>query len=174
MAQADFRDAQQRYEDSAEIYRKLVIRPDLTDIRRAIVLNNLSFLLALTDSAGAGDLDAMKLVEEAVNILGPTTDILDTRAVVLMAKGDYKKSIDDLEFSVKNTPTAAKYFHKAQAHLGAGDDKAALEAWQRAEELGLTRDGLNRLEHHRYDELKQRIDAVRTSSEAVTHAEPAR
>ncbi|MCI0492415.1 MAG: tetratricopeptide repeat protein, partial [Planctomycetes bacterium] len=173
MAQADFRDAQQRYEDSAEIYRKLVNRPDLTDIRRAIVLNNMSYLLALTDSAGASDLDAMKLVEEAVDILGPTTDILDTRAVVHMAKGDYKKAIDDLEFSVKDTPTAAKYFHKAQAHLGAGDNKAALEAWQRAEELGLTRDGLNRLEHQRYDELKQRIDTVRTSSGAVTHAEPA-
>ena len=174
MAQADFLDAQKRYEDAVEVYRKLLSRPDLVGFRRAVVLNNLSYLLALAGSSGADDIDPLKLVEEASSILGPTADILDTRAVVLTANGKFPQAIQDLELSVTDNPTASKYFHKVQAHLGAGQNKAALESWDRAEQLGLTREGLNRLEHERYDEVKKQIEAIRTGSGAVTRAEPLR
>jgi cellulose synthase operon protein C len=174
MARADFFDAQARYEDAAEIYRKLLDRRDLAGVRRAIVLNNLSYLVALAGSDGAGDIDPLALVEEAASILGPTADILDTQAVVLMAQRRYKEAIRDLELSVTDNPTASKYFHKAQAHLGARENNAALEAWDRAVELGLTREEMNRLEHERYDEIEQQIKAIRAGSGAVTRSEPLR
>ena len=44
--QAEMYDLQKKYEESAGVYRKLLARNDLVDDRRAIVLNNLAFLLA--------------------------------------------------------------------------------------------------------------------------------
>ena len=53
MYKADFFDIQRRYDEAAAIYRKLLERNELTGLRRAIVLNNLAFLLALEESAAA-------------------------------------------------------------------------------------------------------------------------
>jgi tetratricopeptide (TPR) repeat protein len=172
MIQADLYDLQKRYDEAAELYRKLLDRDDLVGLRRAVVLNNLAFLVALAGQSAASDVDAMALVDEAVKIMGPNSDILDTRAVVRIARKQYKQAAGDLELAVTDTPTDAKYFHKAQAHLLAGENRAAVEAWEKAEELGLTRDSLNRLEHDRYDQVKAKIDQIRGAS--VTQAQPRR
>jgi tetratricopeptide (TPR) repeat protein len=169
MDQADFYDIQKRYPDAAKVYRDLLKRPDLVDIRRAIVLNNLSFLVALDNSSATKDIDALKLVEEAKDILGPNSDILDTRAVVRISRKEYQQAIEDLELSVTDNPTASKYFHKAQAHLLAGQNRAAIEAWEKAEALGLNHDALNLMEIQLYDELKAKIAQIRGAS--VTQAE---
>jgi tetratricopeptide (TPR) repeat protein len=137
-----------------------------------VVLNNLAFLLALAGPSAASDVDPLKRVQEAAQIMGPNSDILDTRAVVLIARKQYKQAIHDLELAVTDNPTDAKYFHKAQAHLLAGENAAAVQAWEKAEELGLTRDSLNRMEHDRYEEVKAKINQIRGA--AVTQAEPRR
>jgi tetratricopeptide (TPR) repeat protein len=134
----------------------------LVDYRRAVVLNNLAFLLALdTSAAKSTSDDPLKLVEEAADILGPNSDILDTRAVVRVSQKDYQGAIRDLELAVTDGATASKYYHKAVAHLYAGENKAAAEAWQKAEELGLNRDSINRMEHDQYEELKKKVDQIR-------------
>jgi hypothetical protein len=56
--------------------------------------------------------------------------------------------------------------------LGAGENGAAVEAWEKAVELGLSRESLNRMEHDRYEELKAKIEQIRGAS--VTQAEPRR
>jgi tetratricopeptide (TPR) repeat protein len=170
--QADLYDLQKKYDEAAAVYRDLLKRNDLVGIRRAVVLNNLSYLLALEGSAAAADLDAMKLVQEAAQIMGPNSDILDTRAVVFISRNQFKQAIDDLNFSVTDGATASKYFHKARAHFGANQKSAAVDAWKKAEELGLNRDAINRMEHGLYDELKSKIDQIRGGS--VTQAEPLR
>jgi tetratricopeptide (TPR) repeat protein len=167
--EADLRDLQKRYDDAANIYRKLLDRSELTGIRRAVVLNNLSFLVALAGSDAAADVDPLKLVNEAAQIMGPNSDILDTRAVVLTSLGRYSQAIQDLELSVTDNPTASKYFHKADAHLRAGENKNAVEAWEKAEALNLGRDALNRMEFDRYAEMKGKIDQIRNAS--VTQAD---
>ncbi len=172
MLQADLRDLQTRYDDAAKIYLNLLSRNDLTGFRRAVVLNNVSFLVSLAESAAVTNVDPLKLVQEAAQIIGPNSDILDTRAVVYIAGKEYKKAIDDLTLSVTDNPTASKYFHKAQAHLLAGDNRAAIDAWEKAEELGLSRDSLNRMEFERYERMKSDIDRLRGAS--VTQAEPVR
>jgi tetratricopeptide (TPR) repeat protein len=169
MDQADFYDMQKRYDDAAGIYRKLLDRKDLEGLRRAIVLNNLAFLVALAGDKAATDKDPLKLVEEAVQIMGPNSDILDTRAVVHMAKGNYQAAIHDLELSVTDNPTASKYFHKSQAHLMAGQNSKAVEAWEKAEGLGLDLDEINLMEHELYAQLKTKIDQIRNAS--VTQAD---
>jgi tetratricopeptide (TPR) repeat protein len=169
MDQADFYDMQKRYDDSANVYRKLLERKDLTGLRRAIVLNNLSFLVALAGSKAGVDDDPMALVEEAADIMGPNSDILDTRAIVHISKGQYKDAVQDLELSVTDNPTASKYFHKAQAHLMAGQNRDAIDAWEKAEGFGLDLDEINLMEHEIYKELKTKIDRLRGSS--VTQAD---
>src|SRR5262249_41040252 len=154
MLQAEFADVRKQYDEAAQTYQKLLARKDLTGITRAIVLNNLAFLVTLADTGQKSGVDPMKLVQEAAQILGPTSDILDTRALIYISKGDYRKAIDDLELAVTDNPTPSKYFHKVLAHLGAGENKAALEAWDKAEQLGDIHNDLNRLEFGRFDETK--------------------
>ena len=113
---------------------------------------------------GTGSDDPLKLIQEATDIMGPNSDILDTRAVVLISQKQYEPAIQALELSVTDTPTASKYYHKAVAHLGAGENRAAVEAWQKAEELGLGRDSLNRMEYEQFDEMKKKIDKIRNPS----------
>jgi tetratricopeptide (TPR) repeat protein len=172
VTQADLYDLQKKYDEAAGVYRKLLARQDLKDIRRAVVLNNLAFLLALLDSSKTGGDDALNLVNEAASIMGPNSDILDTRAIVLISRKDYKGAIADLELVVTDNPTASKYYHKARAHYLAGENKAAVDAWVKAEALGLNKDALNRMEHEQYDDLKQKIDQLRKQS--VTQAEVTR
>jgi tetratricopeptide (TPR) repeat protein len=174
IAKADFFDIQKRYDESAATYRKLLPRNDLTGIRRAQALNNLAFLLALEDSAAADDVDPLKLVKEAADILGPNSDILDTRAMVWIARGQYKNAIADLELAVTDNPTAAKYYHLALAHLLARENREAVDAWERAEELDLSRDSLNRMEYEKYDETKAKIDQIRGGGASVTQSDTSR
>jgi tetratricopeptide (TPR) repeat protein len=162
--QADMFDLQKRYDDAAILYRKMLDRKDLVSVPRAVVLNNLAFLAALAEKSSATDIDPMKLVNEASDILGPSSDILDTRAIVFISRGQYKEAVADLELSVTDNPTASKYFHLAQAHLGAKESRAADEAWKKAEGLGLSRESLNRMEFDRYEKAKAQIDKIRGPS----------
>jgi tetratricopeptide (TPR) repeat protein len=169
LSQGDLYDLQTNYEKAADVYRKLLARNDLVGFRRAIVLNNLAFLLALDTTVKSSSDDLLKFVQEAEGIIGPNSDILDTRAVVFISQKDYKSAIRDLEFAVTDGPTASKYFHKAKAHLYDGQNKAAVEAWEKAEELGLSRDTINRMEIDEYEEMTKRIDQLRNKK--VTRAE---
>jgi tetratricopeptide (TPR) repeat protein len=166
LQQAELYDLQSRYQEAAAVYQKLLARQDVVGRGRAIVLNNLSYLLALEGESASTD--PMKLVEEAVRILGPTTDILDTRAVVRIARGDYEAAVADLELSVTDNPTESKYFHKAVAHLGAEQNSQAIESWDLAVEYGLTRDVINRLERERFDDTKAKIDRLRTANAGIS------
>ncbi len=60
-------DLQGRYPELEEIYMRLLKNPQVTGIQRALVLNNLAYLLAVQNKTG----DSRKYVEEAVGILGP-------------------------------------------------------------------------------------------------------
>lgn len=169
MLLAEFADVQKNYDEAAEIYKKLLARDDVSGITRAIVLNNLAFLVALADNADEAGVDPLQLIDKAIQILGPTADILDSRAVIYIAKGDYQKAIRDLDNSLTDNPTPAKYFHKAVAHLGAGENTAALKAWDEAHKLNKdTRSTLNRMEYEQYDRAKTQIEKVRSQSQSLT------
>jgi tetratricopeptide (TPR) repeat protein len=162
MLQAEFFDVTKKYDEAAKVYQKLLARNDVTGITRAIVLNNLAFLVALAGNEAEAGVDPLKLVQEAEGILGPTADILDTRAVVYITQGNYPKAIEDLNYAITDNPNAPKYFHKAVAHLGAGQNTAAVEAWNKAESLSDdVRSTLNRMEFDLYDKTKAKIEQLR-------------
>ena len=171
MLQAEFDDVKKDYDGAAGIYKKLLARKDVVGTTRAIVLNNMAFLVALADNEGATGVDPLELVQQAVQILGPTADVLDTRAVIYIAKGENQKAIDDLDNSLTENPTASKYFHKALAHLAAGQNSAALKAWDDAHKLeNDVRSTLNRMEFESYDRTKPKIEQIRSQSQKLTRA----
>ncbi len=171
MLQAEFDDLRKNYDQAADIYKKLLARKEVDGPTRAIVLNNLAYLVALADNADSAGVDPLKLVQQAAQILGPTADILDTEAVIYIAKGDNQKAIRDLDNSLTENPTASKYFHKALAHLAAGENSAAIKAWDDAHKLEKdVRSTLNRMEFDSYDRTKAKIEQIRSQNQKLTRA----
>ena len=160
LQQAELHDIGQQYEKATDIYRQLLTDGDLRGVGRAVVLNNLAYLLALTPSDDTEVSEARGYVNEAVNLLGPQTDILDTRAMIKIAAKQYEDAIDDLNLAVIDRPTAAKYFHKAIAHLMAGQNQQAANAWKKAVELGLTRESVSRLEKDQFDKVQAKLESL--------------
>jgi tetratricopeptide (TPR) repeat protein len=164
---------QNRYADSEAVYRRVLSR----EPRHVVALNNRAWLLAL--HAGRGE-EAMKLIRQAIDIVGPmpdlldtrasiypaldpgdharrqlVPDLLDTRAVVYLAAKQSGPAIQDLEDAIKNTPTASRYFHLAQAYELAGDLTKARKAFDRAEELDVAA-RLQPLEQKTYRALREK------------------
>lgn len=160
LQQAELYDINQQYEKAVEVYRQLLDENDLQGVGRAVVLNNLAYLLALAPSEEGGVDEARGYVNEAVNLLGPQTDILDTRAMIKIAAKQYEGAIDDLSLAVIDRPTATKYFHLAIAHLQAGQNQMAANAWKKAIDLGLTRESVSRLEKEQYDKIQAELESL--------------
>ena len=151
----------EKYQEARDTYLGLLERPGLSGVHRAVVLNNLAFLLASVDLA-PGDADrAEELVEEAIGILGPTTDILDTRGLVRLAQGRVDEAISDFELSVTDKPSAEKYFHLVEAYLAANRHQDAARAWANAEELQLSPAKLNGMRRPSYQSTKEKIENIR-------------
>lgn len=159
LQEAELLDLTHDYEKAADAYRKLLERKDLTGVGRAVVLNNLAYLLALSTSDPESVSEAQRYCAEAVEILGPGTEILDTRAVIAIADKRYDDAVEDLKLAVIDRPTAAKYFHLATAHLMAGQEEAAQAAWGEALERGLSRETVSRLEREQFDRVKRQLEA---------------
>jgi tetratricopeptide (TPR) repeat protein len=159
--QAESFEVQQRFDEAVTAYKALLARDDVPHLVRATALNNLAFLLAMKKE----ELDvALNLVNEAIEIIGPISDILDTRALVYIHRGEFDKAIADLRLAVKMDVTASKYFHLAEALLGAGDEQGALEAWKQAEARGISVEETVFIEQNDLRETKQKIDALRSKN----------
>ena len=158
---ADFNDLQGRFEESQQVYADLVPNKKLEGVLRATVLNNLAYLLAVKDNKGK---EALPYIEEAIALVGPISELMDTRGMVQLAIGDHKLAIADLKQSVGDGPSAVKFFHLAIALLKSEDEAGAAEAFQRAVLLGLKAEDVTALERAEYEELQTRFPAEPTAT----------
>lgn len=159
---AELLDLQQNYPDLEEHYKALLQNPDVVGQQRAIVLNNLAFLLAVQNRAG----ESQKLIDEAIQIFGPTSDLLDTRALVEMSNKQAKQAIADLDLATVDHPTGLKYFHLAQAHLLNKDSQAATEAMKKAlDTYKLDRKELAPAEQPKFDALLAELGLKQSQAE---------
>jgi tetratricopeptide (TPR) repeat protein len=127
---------------------------------RATALNNLAFILAL-QSKKPEDLQlALESVNKAIEITGTISDILDTRALVYMAGGQFEKATEDMRLSVMVSPTPSKYYHLAMAELGAGNEAGARAAWQRAEAEGIAPEKVSELERNQLQEFTKKMQTL--------------
>jgi tetratricopeptide (TPR) repeat protein len=159
---AELYDLQGRYPEVVQIYRNLLKDPAANGHQKAIVKNNLAFVLAITSNAPGIAAESLKLTSEAIPVLGPNSDLLDTRALGYLASGDVKKALGDFRDAVMDAPSsplsASKYFHLAQAEKRANNIENAREALNKAQTLKLDVNRLTPLERQNYkrlaDELK--------------------
>jgi tetratricopeptide (TPR) repeat protein len=158
--EAEMLEVQEKFDESIAAYNKLLARDDVPKIVRATALNNLAFILAL-QSKRPEDLElALRSSNQAVEILGPLSDILDTRALVYIASNHFEDAVADMRLSVMVSPTPSKYYHLAVAELGAGNEAAAKAAWARAKADGIGPDKVSQLERAALDGFSRKMDGL--------------
>ena len=151
---ADLRDIQKNADEAEKLYRSILKLDGVEGRQRGMILNNLSFLLGLKKN----DLpEALKMADEAIELFGPTSDMLDTRAVILLGMKDADAAIADLKLAVVGRPTPSKFFHLTQAYLQKENEAEAKKAWEKAVELGLSEQELSTMEATAYKKLKAKF-----------------
>ena len=136
--------------DKAEaVYRKLLARNDLDPTFRAGIGNNLAFIL----STQRKNIDeAVKLIEAAMTVYGPSSDLLDTRGVVYLAAGKPDKAVSDFKEAVL-VPSAMKWVHMAFAQRELKMTPALALSLRKAQDMDLKRQDLYESEWTRYEKL---------------------
>jgi tetratricopeptide (TPR) repeat protein len=129
LQQSELRHLQGRYDELPGLYRAFLERDDTTSREKALIWNNLAFVLA---ASGADPKEADALVAKAIGVLGPSAELLDTRAVVHLANGRPEEAIDDLKVALADSPSGVVYFHLAMAQDAAGDRQGATESLRAA------------------------------------------
>jgi tetratricopeptide (TPR) repeat protein len=151
---AELYDLRGQYDELERVYREMLADPKITGQPRAIVLNNLAFHQAARGISG----DGKDLIAQAIGILGPTSDLLDTRALVFLSHGETQPAIQDLVVALSDQPTGSKYFHLAQAYDLAGEAQPASDALRKAiDDFGLKPAELTVLEVPKLDQLKTKL-----------------
>ena len=113
-------------------------------------MNNLAELLALQ---GKSLDEAMTLVQTAIDSMGRQPSLLDTRAMVHLARGEFERAVEDMQAVVAEAPRANRYFHLARVSAAAGRRAAAVEALRKAQELAVDVRQLHPLEREPYRRL---------------------
>ncbi len=161
LLQAELLETQAKYKESVAKYDIVLKRDDVPRMMRAAAMNNLGFLLTLLNERTE---EAEELINQALEVYGPVDDILDTRAVVRMARKDYDAAVEDMSLATSLSSDPVKFYHFAQANLLAGNDQAALKAWEQAQKLGFTKEKLPVLERPNFDQVKGEIEGLRTQN----------
>ncbi|MEO2048885.1 MAG: tetratricopeptide repeat protein [Pirellulales bacterium] len=161
LVEAQLLEFRERYEQSIQAYQKVLSHGDTSSLVRAMAMNNISFLWAIL---GQQLEEAADYIAQAEEVFGPIADILDTRGVIEIARQRYDAAIEHLQLSLQVDPSESKYFHLAQAHMGAGDSRAAIGAWDQAIELGLSIEKLAPLEREKFQEMAKKIESLRSTS----------
>ncbi|WP_197530383.1 tetratricopeptide repeat protein [Bythopirellula polymerisocia] len=161
LLKAEALEVQGKQDESIAFYEKILKRDDLPSLLRAAAKNNLGFLLASTDQR----LDeAQEMINQAMEVYGPSEDILDTRAVVRIAGKNYDGAVEDMELATSLSRDPLKFYHSALANLLAGNDQVALKSWDRAKKLGITKDKLPLSEQPDFERIKGQIEGLRTQN----------
>ncbi len=158
---AEFLEVTQNIEESIKIYDELLDRDDLNPITNATISNNLGYLLAIS---GKRLQDATDLIEQAMSIIGPVDDMLDSRAVVRIAREEYDLAVEDLQFATSVSQDPVKYYHLARALLLSGNEQAALKAWEQAQQRGFAKELLYILEFDSFVETEKEFEKLQSQN----------
>jgi tetratricopeptide (TPR) repeat protein len=149
MLLGDIREIRGELDLAEKEYRRVLARTDLPPQLRAAISNNLAFILS---TQNRNTEEALKLVDDSMKVIGPSSDLLDTRGVVYLAAGRHQEALQDFQEAIL-VPTAMKWVHMAFAQKALGDDEAARGSLKKAQELDLKREDLYADEWTRYQRL---------------------
>lgn len=159
---AELQTLMRRKDEAERIYRRLLADRSLSATQAAIVANNLAFHLAKPATAT----EAGTLIDKAIAELGPLPDLLDTRGLVQLAKGEPAAAVADLREAIL-VPSAAKYLHLAAAELAAGDESAARRALESARRQKLSSQRLSAEDAELLKLLEEKFGAEAVSTAAA-------
>jgi tetratricopeptide (TPR) repeat protein len=155
MEYANFLSAAGQDDKAAAIYRDVLKRSDLTAVYKAETLNNLAFVLA---GQRKNLPEALDLVNQSAKILGPKSDVLDTRGMIYLTMEKYPEAVADFSEAVLVLhPTAVKFLHLAMAQDLAKNRDAARSAFQKAKEKRLDSAALSKIEQGFNEQLTKDI-----------------
>jgi tetratricopeptide (TPR) repeat protein len=154
---ADLRDYQGRYDQAEAVYRQILAR----NPENPTALNNLAWLMALR-GVRPGD-DPRGYIDQAIRVHGPGAELLDTRAVVLLARGDANGAIAELKRALDESASDRFYFHLAQAQAAKGDREAARRSLEEARSAGFKESSLHPLERPGYERLLEQLEGTPTA-----------
>ena len=147
IALSSLNEHRQQYDKAIANYREILAK-DPRDYR---AMNNLAVDLVRS----GGDLnEALDLVNRAIGICGPQAAVLDSRAMVLIARQENDKALVDLDTAVSNEGTPELYFHQAWALSNLDRKPEAADALKTAVSKGLDAKALSSYEKPVYDRLK--------------------
>jgi Tfp pilus assembly protein PilF len=145
--------------EAEKLYREVFKRSETRPFDRAVVANNLSYLLAIQ---GKDLNDAMRFAKISMDFMGPQSDVLDTRGLIYLAQGNAKQAVADLTDatlgpSANDSNRAGKLFHLALAYAANKEDVKAREALKKASDLKFNPDDLSPVERAKYDALVKQL-----------------
>jgi tetratricopeptide (TPR) repeat protein len=143
---ADLMELQGKHLEVEKLCRE-VLRENDTNL---VALNNLAWLLGQNAVQGA---EALTLIERAIEKHGPRPELLDTRAIILLNKGDVDHALRDLERVVNEAPTPLRLFHLSRAYERARNATSTLAMLRQANEQGLTLQQLHPAEQTEYQRM---------------------
>jgi tetratricopeptide (TPR) repeat protein len=147
---ANLHDFQGRYAEAIDLYRKVLTQ----DPYNPMALNNLAWLLALKEGKTA---DALGLINQAIEKMGPGPSLLDTRGVIYLTMGKPDRALEDLIQANGDLPSPANCFHLAEAYQVSKDSAAAKNAFVHGRQLGMKSDRLHPLERTEYARLAKEL-----------------
>ncbi len=158
MAMADVCCRRSRYADAEDLYRE-VIQKNSDDTNAMI---SLATLLA---RQGIQLDKSLKLVNRAIDIVGPVGTALDARARVYLALGETDKAIADIASALAENEVPTWLFHQAQACEQAGRHDEAAAAMEKALHMpvGLTKEMLYPLEFASFEKLSRLVPQTASS-----------
>jgi predicted Zn-dependent protease len=120
----------------------------------AEALNNLAWMLALRSQDRTSE--ALELINRAIEMRGPTSSLVDTRAVVLIRAGQPNRAIEGLTIARATDPkNPSLAVHLAWAYQMASNRQEAINAFRLAEKLGLRLASCDPLERSFVEKLRK-------------------
>jgi tetratricopeptide (TPR) repeat protein len=119
----DFATAENVYRDVLKI-----------DPKNQVALNNLAWILSPRPDAAD---QALGYADRAIELYGPTGEMLDTRARILISAGKYDRAVADLNDAINQSGTGLRYFHLALAQMRMSKTDEAVQTFREARTRGL-------------------------------------
>jgi tetratricopeptide (TPR) repeat protein len=143
--------AQEKFNEVLQITSK-VDQDKLSDSQRGLLANNNAYMNMKLGRDG----DSLENINLAFDLLGPRVELLDTRAMVYLSRGDYEKAIQDLkEATLFQVESGIYYFHLALAYQAKGDRGSSQRALDIASNMKFLGDNIGFSEREKYDKLKR-------------------
>jgi tetratricopeptide (TPR) repeat protein len=147
---AVLRERQEDYDDAEALYRKVLDR----DPKNLMAANNLAFLLGLQRKSKTKSDEALTLMQNVIDKVGPAGELLDSRGVILRAQGKLPEAEKDLREALRQQKTAYRLFHLAEIlDQDAKRTKECRKVFAEAMQEGLRIEMMHMLERASYRKL---------------------